>query len=133
MNKVYPSPLPVIHAILICDKIITEDETHKKTLLGIFDSFYYTKLPIRAPELWVYVNLSDVTRKHDIKLDLVYLDDNKMIVQLEDKIPPSDGSGVELGFCFKDIRFDRAGVYAFRFWADNNVIGDKYIYVRRHK
>lgn len=131
MKRVRQHPLPVIHAILICDKVISEEKTHKKNLIGIFDSIIYTRLPVAIPELWVYVNLSDVLEEHNTKVELVYLDENRMIVEVKSKLPAKGKPNRELSYCFKNIVFEKDGTYVFRFWAEDDVIGEKYLRVTR--
>jgi hypothetical protein len=133
MEKIQPRALPIIHAILICDKIITEANNKKKSLIGIFDTVYYTQLPLHWPELWVYVNLSDVLRQYSANIELVCLQDNRKILEIKGTLKPKKQPNWELAFRFKDIIFHKKGVYAFRFWVDEDVIGEKYIYLRSAK
>lgn len=123
--------LPIIHAILICDKVISEAINNKKSLIGVFDSIYYTQLPVAVPELWVYVNLSDVLEKHVIRIELVCLDDNRKIVEIKSELPSKGKPNRELSYCFRNMIFEKDGVYAFRFWVEDDVIGEKYLRVTR--
>ena len=68
--------LPVIHAFLICEKVITEVGTKKKTLVGVFDIITAPLFPCMHNELWVYVNIGDVLAEQKIKLELIYMDEN---------------------------------------------------------
>jgi len=130
MKKVYQKPLPVIHAMLICDKVITEANNKKKSLIGIFDTIYYTRLPLGWPELWVYINLSDVLAQYNVKIEMVCLEDNRKILEVTGILTPTEKPNWELAFRLRDIVFKEEGIYAFRFWLDDNVIGEKYLYVR---
>lgn len=131
MERIQQHPLPIIHAMLICDKVIAEEKTRKKSLIGVFDTFNYTQLPFAIPELWVYVNLSDVLEEHSIKIEFVHLDENRIIAEIKSKLSGKGNPNQELGYCFRNMRFEKDGTYVFRFWADDDVIGEKYLRVRR--
>ena len=133
MVKAYPGPLPVIHAILICDRIIDENKTHKKSLIGIFDTFFSTRIPALIPELSVYVNLSDVVKNYKIKLELVCLDTSEVLAKIENIVQPKTQHNWEMGFSFRNLRVKKEGTYVFRFWVDYDVVGEKYFFVRRLK
>lgn len=131
MERIRQRPLPVIHAMLICDKVISEEGTHKKSLIGIFDTIFYSRLPIAIPELWVYINLSDIVEEHSFRIELVYLDENRIIVEVKSKLPAKGKPNRELSYCFKNIVFERDGTYVFRFWAEDDVMGEKYLRITR--
>ena len=131
MRKIPQHPLPIIHAILICDKVISEAINNKKSLFGVFDTIYYTQLPVAVPELWVYVNLSDVLERHIIRIELVCLDDNRKIVEIKSELPGKGEPNRELSYCFRNMIFEKDGTYVFRFWVDDDVIGEKYLRVMR--
>lgn len=129
MQRIRQYSLPVIHAILVCDKVISEEGTRKKSLIGVFDTINYTQLPFAVPELWVYVNLSDVLGEYSIRIELVHLDENRAIAKIKSKLRGKPNQ--ELGYCFRNMTFGKDGIYVFRFWVNDDVIGEKYLYVKR--
>ena len=130
MTKKPRHALPVIHAMLVCERVIVEQGTSKKTLVGIFAGVTYKKLPLIWPELWLYINLSDVVRRHSIKTELVCLEDNRQLLEVKGILEPKKLLNWELVWQFKGIRFEKRGSYAFRFWVDDDVIGEKYFHLR---
>lgn len=128
-----PKPLPVVHAMLICDKIITEDKNKKKTLLGIFDRINCSQLPVKWPELSVYINLSDVASQYDIRIELVHLEDGRVRSEVKGMLQPKTKLNWELEFRFRNLQFDKEGIYAFRFWAGEDILQEKYLHVRCQK
>jgi hypothetical protein len=66
------APLPLARSILFADHIITEDETHKKSLIGVFSSLVSFRMPVRK-NLSVYVQLSDAHGEYMVTLELVML------------------------------------------------------------
>lgn len=79
----------------------------------------------------MYVSLSDVLTQYNIRVELVYSEDNRKILEITGTLAPKEKPNWELAFHFRDIVFEGKGVYAFRFWVDDDVIGEKYLYVRR--
>jgi len=65
------APTPAVKAILICDQIIHEYGTNKKSLIGIFEDIHLTNFPFRYPRIAVYVNLTDAHGKYSLELRLL--------------------------------------------------------------
>ena len=74
--------------MLICEKVIVEEGSKKKTLVGIFDNVTCKKLPLIWPELWLYINLSDVVQRHTMKTELVCLEDNRQLLEVKGILAP---------------------------------------------
>lgn len=49
------------HALLCCDRIITEDNG-KKGLIGVFHSFQFPRVPIASPPWFIYCSVGSMTR-----------------------------------------------------------------------
>lgn len=130
MEKIRQRPLPLVHAMLICEKVISEEKTRKKSLIGVFDTVYYLRLPVGIPELWIYVNLSDVVGKLTTRIELVYLNENRKVAEAKLELPEGRLNR-EVGYCFKNMVFAKTGTYVFRFWVDDDVISEKYLNVTR--
>ena len=53
-----PQP-PAVLAMILCDQIITDVDSNKKTLIGLFDQVETASLPCMLHELHVYLSLTD--------------------------------------------------------------------------
>jgi hypothetical protein len=51
----------VVHAILCCDRIITENNG-KKGLIGVFHSFQFPRVPVASPQWFIYGALGSMAR-----------------------------------------------------------------------
>ncbi len=122
--------LPIIHSMLICERVIVEEGNKKKTLVGIFDRINCKKTPMVWPELGVYIALSDVEQRYNMKLELVYLEDNRQLFQVKGILEPRKSLNWELIWTLRGIRFEKWGEHAFRFWVDDDIIGEKYLRLR---
>ena len=118
---------PSLKAMLICDRIITEVITNKKSLIGIFENIMVGKFPCVHHSLSVYVNFTDALGKYDFKLELVDVEENKVLntaelrgVNIEDKLSTS-----EIVFNLQGIQFAHPGKYEFRIYANARFFGAK--------
>ncbi len=130
MTKKPRHTLPIIHSIIICERVIVEEGSKKKTLVGIFGRINCKKIPMVWPELGVYIALSDVEQRYNMKLELVCLEDNRQLLQVKGILEPRKSLNWELIWTLRGIRFEKWGEHAFRFWVDDDIIGEKYLRLR---
>ena len=122
-NKIKPGK----EAMLICDEIITEAGTNKKSLIGIFEQIYVNKLPCVHPSLSVYVKFTGALGAYQFRLELMDLQTDTVIGKgslpaqsIGDKL-----SSYELVFHLRNLKFTNAGKYEFRIFADDEIFGTK--------
>ncbi len=123
MNKIKPSK----EAMLVCDSIITEVGTNKKSLIGIFEDIASNKFPFRHESLSVYIKFTGAMGEYVFRLELVELHTNESVGQgtvgplnISDKL-----GSYELVFNLKGIVFKNAGKYEFRIYANDEIFGVK--------
>ena len=123
MNTIRPSK----EAMLICDSIITEANTNKKSLIVIFEEITTFKIPFRHDSLSVYVKFTGALGEYVFQLELVDLKSNEMVgrgqigpVTLSNKL-----HSYELVFNLRGLMFKHAGKYEFRISAGDEVFGIK--------
>ena len=123
MNKI----IPVKEAMLLCDTIITEVGTMKKSLIGVFESIAAQSFPCKHYRLSVYVKFTNAEGKYNFKLELIDLESNQVIGQgliPELNIPDRLGS-YELAFNLDALEFKHPGKYDFRIAADSTTFATK--------
>jgi len=125
---------PVLNAMLICDKIITEAGTNKKSLIGIFENISAYKFPCRHHFLSVYIKLTDAMGEYKFKLELADLVDNSVVGKAE--IPSSVNVSSPLAihdlvFNLASLKFEHPGKYEFRIFANEELFGQKTFMVNK--
>ena len=117
------TPYPL--AILLCDQIIVDERSKKKTLVGIFDSIYARQFPVRHRSLSVYVRVTDAEGQYEFRMDYVQVKTDKLLgtgkilaVPITDRLKAH-----ELIMEFPPIEIPEAGDYEFRLWANGRYIG----------
>ena len=118
---------PILKAMLLCDTTLVEDGTHKRSLIGIFDSIRGTQFPTIHPSMSVYVQFRDIQGVFDFTLELVDLADekslNKAVVKqfkVQDRF-----RDCELVFNLMSVKFEHPGDYEFRIYVDDCIFGQK--------
>lgn len=119
---------PIANAVLICDKVITEENTKKKSLIGIFEKIGSVKFPCFHHFMAVYVKLTNASGKYIFSLELVDLDNDKVVgkAQINNEIAIIDPLGThELVFNLNNLKFNYPGKYEFRVMANSQIFGQK--------
>jgi len=128
------TPTPKTNAMLICDYVITERGTNKKSLIGVFENIGAATFPCTHFAMSVYVKLTDAQGSYRFRLDLVDLNEDKTLGKSEmpEEIQiPSPLVAHELVFNLRGVRFAHPGEYEFRIFANGNIFGQKKFIVEK--
>ena len=118
------APIPNVVAMLVCDQIITETGTNKKTLIGVFDNFFSLSYPGLIQRLAVYVKMADAMGSYLFKLRFVKLKDEAVIgeIGIQALIPDMSQYG-ELALNMGGVPLPEPGKYEIQLYA-----GDQYLH-----
>lgn len=115
--------LPVIQSMEICDMIIQDKRTNKRSLIGIFHNIASASFPCLHPQLCVYIAMSDGRGDYSGILKLVHLEKNETIAEMKGKFQcKTPLSVVELNFEMRPLPLPYPGKYSFEFYVDSNQI-----------
>ena len=125
---------PIVNAMLVCDRVITEASTNKKSLIGIFENINAFQFPCVHHMLSVYIKLTDANGLYKFRLELVDLDDDSAIakaeipkeINIQDPLKTHD-----LVFNLGALKFGHPGKYEFRIFANNEIFGQKTFVVNK--
>jgi len=127
------APRPSVKALLICDQIIHEHGTNKKSLIGIFQDIHLTAFPHSYPRIAVYANLTDAHGKYVLELRLVSSADTTVLgsaktpeVQIDNPLRTC-----EFALQIQNLVFRHAGVYEFQVFANDELIATKAFNVKQ--
>ncbi len=123
--------LPVVKAFLICDYIIHEHGTNKKSCIGIFHQIQARRIPCRHGQLAIYANITDALGSYVFRLSLTSLTDGREIgaghtpaLDIPDRLQTA-----ELAFQLQNIVFPAAGRYEFQLFANDAPLAHKVVAV----
>ena len=117
-------PTPSVLAMLVCDQVIAEQGTNKRSLIGIFDNINSPAFPLQL-RLAVYAKLSDAQGHYDFRLRFVNLRDERSVIP-DINIPldiADTQNAAELAVNLLGIIISEPGAYEFQLWA-----GDAYLH-----
>ncbi len=114
------APIPSVVAMLVCDQIITEEGTKKKSLIGVFENFASLAFPVLFQRLAVYVKLADAVGDYLFKLRFVKLKDESLIAEMgiQAKITDS-GQYAELAIGLGNLPIPEPGKYEVQLYVDD--------------
>ncbi|HOW88017.1 MAG TPA: hypothetical protein P5561_00120 [Candidatus Omnitrophota bacterium] len=128
------SPTPKANAMLICDYVITERGTNKKSLIGVFENIGAATFPCTHFAMSVYIKLTDAQGGYSFRLELVDLQSDMLIGKSEmpeEVRVPSPLDAHELVFNLRGVRFMHPGKYEFRIFANDKIFGQKRLVVEQ--
>jgi len=111
------APIPSVVAMLICDQVINEEGTNKKSLIGVFENFNSHVFPALMPRLAVYVKVVDAQGAYLFKLRLVRLKDESLVAEFGIQANISDSSHhSELAINMGNLPIAEPGKYEFQLY-----------------
>ena len=122
---------PVVKAFLVCDQIIHDAATNKKSLIGVFHDLASTRFPAVHPSLWIYANLTDAHGRYAFQIRLVDVSRNSVLGKGE---PPAiDIPGplqtTELAAQLRNVTLPGPGTFEFQLLANDELIATKAVRV----
>jgi len=110
---------PVTSAFLVCDRIITEAGTNKKTLVGVFTILRARAFPTQHRQVALYYKGMLESGKHEFNIDLVRRGEENTLSSVEGVLVVKDArSPTELAINLPFLDIPAEGTYEFRFWID---------------
>jgi uncharacterized protein DUF6941 len=121
---------PEVLAMILCDQVITDVETNKKSLIGLFDQVEALALPCVVHELHVYLSLTDGRGTLPTAIACVTVDEGEELFRGEAEVEFADPlQVVELHFVFPNARFPTAGEYRFQLSIEGHILHERRFFV----
>jgi hypothetical protein len=116
-------PVPTVLAMLLCDQVIIDEPTKKKSLIGIFDNINAFQFPV-ALNVAIYVKLTDGEGEYRFRFRVVKLKGEAVMANLDIKgkiqsrLEPSEIAANLVGFIVPE-----PGKYEIQFFANDAYLG----------
>jgi hypothetical protein len=123
--------LPVVKAFLICDQVIHDAQTGKKTLVGVFHELRADRFPAVHPVLWIYANLTDARGKYAFEIRLVDVERNNVLGKgtPPEITIPGPLQTTELSAQLRNVALPGPGTYEFQLLTNGELVATKAIRV----
>lgn len=118
---------PILKAMLVCDSTIVESGTHKRSLIGLFDSIQSSQFPTVHPSMSVYVQFREIEGTFDFNLELMHLETNRVThkAAIRNYRVSDKHRECELVFNLLSVKLEQPGDYEFRIYANDLIFGQK--------
>ncbi len=126
-----PKPIPL--AMVICDTVIEDKKTGKKSLIGMFDNIGSAVIPCVHSRLNVFVSLTEGVGQYAGKMRCTSSDTNAVVFESTVEMMFKDRhQRIELNFELFNLRFPEFGEYRFDLLCDDQpIIGRKFNVIKR--
>jgi hypothetical protein len=121
--------LPMSAMLLVCDQIITDAETGKKSLIGLFSNITASSLPFRR-SLSAFVILGNGQGQGEFEFVGMHEPSGQPLFRIHDRLTFRAPTEVfELAFNLNDLTFEQPGPYSFEFRFDGELLLERRITV----
>jgi len=118
---------PSVQAFLVCDSVIIDSQTGKKSLIGTFTHLWAPRFPCQHHQMGIYFCLTDAEGVYEFELRLAYLDQDVIVGKatlspftIKDRLEIHD-----FGINVPSLVFPGPGRYEFRLYANGFFITHK--------
>lgn len=120
------SEQPMAQALLVCDHIIVEQGTNKKSLIGIFNTIASANFPMTHTRMSVFASLTNGRGSLPAMLRFVRVSDEKEIFSHKGQVEfPDPNQVIELVFNLVNTPFEEPGLYTFELLCDGDLLLEK--------
>jgi len=116
--------MPTLVSLLVCDQVIDDRLTKKKSAIGLFNTVLVPSLPTRIHQLAVMATLTEISGRTPLRLRLVRDEDNNVLMQTRGHVDaPNPLAMVDLVFAMQGVPVAQAGQYAFELLSESELLG----------
>ncbi len=113
-------------ALIVCDEVIEDKKSSKKSLIGMFNRIAVSEFPCKHPKLHVFVSLTGGRGEHRVDLRCINQSNRKPLFGAKGKINFNNPNTIiEINFDLQNAFFPEPGKYAFEFLCDDEWVLDR--------
>ncbi|MBI3844764.1 MAG: hypothetical protein HY292_09020 [Planctomycetes bacterium] len=123
---------PVLDGIILCDQIIEDRLSGKKSIIGIFQEILAAKFPCVHPCMWIYAAISDAEGDFEFELRLLEGESlNRISSSRTSKIRIANRlQRTEIQIRMDGLPLKKPGQYVFQILANGELMAEKPFYAR---
>jgi hypothetical protein len=115
--------VPEVLAFILCDDVITDRETGKRSIIGTFSTIHVRRTPALHPRMAIYIALTEGRGEQLLRIVVSHVESEKSVVQVQGKLTINDPMAVgELGVRIVPLPLPEPGTYAVDLYANNEPI-----------
>ncbi|WP_320046867.1 DUF6941 family protein [uncultured Ilyobacter sp.] len=121
---------PSVVSLLVCDQVIDDKLTNKKSAIGLFNTVVVPKVPTRIHQLAIMATLTEITGKTPLQVRLIRDSDNTILMQTNGHVDAPDPLAmVDLLFAMQGVPIAEVGQYAFELVSGGELLGRRRFHV----
>ena len=125
-------PPPSMVVLLVCDQVIDDRRTNKKSAIGLFNTVVVQRVPVRLGQMAVLVTLTEIRGATPLELRLVFDRDNRVLLRARGEVnAPNPLAMVDLVFTLRGVQLPELGQYAFELLSGPELLGRRRFHVLR--
>jgi hypothetical protein len=126
--------MPTLVSLLVCDQVIDDKITNKKSAIGLFNTVLVPELPTTIQQMVVMCSLTEIEARVGIEMRLVNDTDNEPLFRTSGTVEsPSRLATVDLVFALRGVKIAQQGPYAFEILCAGEVLGRRRFQVLQHR
>lgn len=131
MNEPASVVTPTVVSMLICDQVIDDKLTNKKSAIGLFNLIAVPRVPTTISNMAVLISLTEITGRSELELRLIRDTDNAVLFHSQGVIAAPDPlATVDLLFALQGLKFDQIGQHAFEVLCRSEILARRRFHVR---
>ena len=127
---------PICLSIVLCDQVIEDKRTNKKSYIGVFNDILVERLPAKHPCMYLVVSLTNCRGRHEIEITIARDTDlgQDQIMQIRGQIESKNPLDViDLVFELRATPIKGCGVHTIDVWMqpDARRLAQRCFYVKQ--
>jgi hypothetical protein len=120
------APKPSVSALLVCDTVIEDKATNKKSLIGAFTDIWAPSFPCVQQKMGIYFCLTDAEGDYDLVIRLIKADSEMKLVEAGFSVQIVDRLSIyDFGLNLPIVQFPDPGRYEVQLFANKEFLGRK--------
>lgn len=118
------SPVPTLVSLLVCDQVIDDKLSNKKSAIGIFNTILVSKIPTAIHQMAILASLTEINGRVELEIRLVRDADNAVLFSGRGAVEAPDPLAiVDLLFAMQGVQIATPGQYAFELLSGGEILG----------
>lgn len=115
---------PTLVSLLVCDQVIDDRLSNKKSAIGLFNTVVVPSVPTRLHQLAVMATLTEISGRTPLQLRLIRDGDNHVLMKTNGHVDaPNPLAMVDLVFAMQGVPISQTGQYAFELLNEGELLG----------
>ncbi|MEW6250467.1 MAG: hypothetical protein AB1716_07455 [Planctomycetota bacterium] len=126
-----PAAVPTLVSLLLCDQVIDDKLSNKKSAIGIFNTILVAKVPTVIHQMAILASLTEIAGRVDVELRLVRDADDAVLFSGRGAVEAPDPLAVvDLLFAMQGLEIPEPGQYSFELLGGGELLGRRRFQVR---